>query len=186
MFQVKFSTCSLLSVFCMFTILHSLSTILLSFSLSSLSDLALVAACDSNESSSFKHSSTCFHTNNKMTQMILQAQNIHEHVSTNTTIQHSSTNHNHNINHNLVSFSLSGVSQLCIASILPFCSSACLTVSPVSPVILLFLISEHFPPSSQLGINLSKVIQGVILFDFWPLLATKLVVGIFSFFRSSC
>ena len=51
-------------------------------------NLALVAACDSNESSSFKHSSTCFHKN-KITQMILQAQNNHEHVSTNTTIQHS-------------------------------------------------------------------------------------------------
>ena len=32
MFQVKFSTCSILSVFRMFTILRSLSTILLSFS----------------------------------------------------------------------------------------------------------------------------------------------------------
>ena len=112
---------------------------------------------DSNDSSSSKHSWTCFHKYNNTT-FIKKC-----------------------INHNLVYFSLSGVSQLCIASILPFCSSACLTVFPVSPVILLFLISEPFPPSSQLGINLSKVIQGVILFDFWPLLATKLVVGIFSF-----
>ena len=161
MFQVKFSTCSLLSVFRMFTILRSLSTILLSFSppfpilpsslpaiqmnpqvsnihqhvsttttkwltwffksktfmnmfpqnqhldlISSLtlsflgnkpcplllflkfkwflkfqtfmnmfpqnSNLALVADCDSNESSSLKHSSTCFHKNNKMTEIILQ------------------------------------------------------------------------------------------------------------------
>ena len=108
---------------------------------------------DSNDSPSSKHSWTCFHKYNNTTFI------------------------NICINHNLVSFSLSGISQLCIASILPFCSSACLTVSPVSPVILLFLISETFPPSSQLGINLSKVIQGVILFDFWPLLATKLVVG---------